>query len=300
METSGGNTNSPSDTVKRPNQLVSWFFTWNNYLTHDPNAVETLETKFRHICTKYVFEHEVGEQCGTPHLQGVIWLKEPMRWSEFGLPISISWMKTKSWKAASKYCMKDFEAHQNQMWSMGIKIKAPVRVIETLRPWQAAADALLANTDDRTVHWIYDHVGNNGKTQLLRYWAMKREGTLFCRGGKADDLYNLIYQADKHGMDWDTFVWDLPRENEGMVSWAALECIKDGLVCNTKYKAKAMVFNPPNCIIFSNYLPAKKDALTEDRWKVWTILDGNLVELPNWEPDMAENGWVVGSKRKSM
>lgn len=294
LETSGGNTKSPSVQSKRPNQLISWFFTWNNY---PDGAVETLETFFKTVCTKYVFEHEVGES-GTPHLQGVIWLKEAMRWSEFGLPNTIHWQKTKDWKAAAKYCMKDFHARQDGMWSMGVAVKKPVTVITDLRPWQASADALLAHPDNRTVHWIYDHQGCNGKTQLLRYWALKRQGTLFCRGGRAEDLYNLIYNADKNGIEWDTFVWDLPRENEGMVSWAALECIKDGLICNTKYKAAPLIFNPPNCMIFSNYLPARSDALTHDRWKVWTIIDNELVEMPNWEPQEPEHGWVVGDKRK--
>ena len=72
-EEENGNTihSLPSKNQKKQgNQLKNWFFTWNNY----PNdAIETLETTFKQICIKYVFQREIGEETNTPHIQGSIW-----------------------------------------------------------------------------------------------------------------------------------------------------------------------------------------------------------------------------------
>jgi len=82
METCGddrreGNCNTKiplkKDIRKRENQLTNWFFTFNNYTADD---ILLLETKFKTICKKYVFQEEIGLKCGTPHLQGSIHLKK--------------------------------------------------------------------------------------------------------------------------------------------------------------------------------------------------------------------------------
>jgi len=57
-----------------PKQIApswSWVFTCNNYEESDIVALVALFKKFNGM--KYFLRREVGEKCGTPHLQGSIW-----------------------------------------------------------------------------------------------------------------------------------------------------------------------------------------------------------------------------------
>ncbi len=76
LETSRDLKREPSNTnikaLSQPNQIKNWCFTFNNYSEDD---ILLLESKFKEICDKYIFEREIGE-CGTPHLQGFISLKK--------------------------------------------------------------------------------------------------------------------------------------------------------------------------------------------------------------------------------
>lgn len=260
------------EVTPRISASLYWSFTLFDY---DDDVVGSMKQHFTARCSKFVFQEELCPKTKRYHLQGSISLKKkgrPLELFDKIMP-GAHWEKSRShW--ADNYCDKSPTATGNHKVKVGFP--EPVKTIHKLREWQLAASEILDNRDDRSIHWIWDEAGGAGKTQLLRYWMVHRERTLFCRGGKASDLYNLIHEAAEEEIQWDCFVWDLPRENQGHVSWSALECIKDGLICNTKFKAKGYVFNPPTCIIFSNFLPATTHHLTEDRWHVWKIVDNKL------------------------
>ena len=94
-----------------------------------------------------------------------------------------------------------------------------------------------------------------------------KHDALFCDGGKKADIINLVFNND---MDTcNTIIWDIPRVNRNAVSYAAIEAIKNGLVCNTKYETGVKVFNPPHIIIFANFPPdLDEDNLSKDRWMI--------------------------------
>lgn len=275
-----GNNNSTAcsastEESKRPNQLKSWFFTWNNY---PAEAVETLESTFRKICFKYVFEHEVGES-GTPHLQGVIFLKSPMRWSEFKLPQTIHWMKTKDEYKAIKYCQKDFYAHGNRMWSYGFP--KPLNIIRQLRPWQEQLEQmLLEDPDDRSIKVIYNPEGGAGKTQFCKR-HMFLYGSLCATGGAYGDIAYVFAKAQENGKDLNdkfTFFMNLPREmNMSHVSYRALEGIKDGLLLSPKYESTCLLFNSPHVVMFTNHLPVFGN-MSADRWQIY-IVENDMIRI---------------------
>lgn len=271
LETSGGNTNLPQN---RCNQLSKWFFTWNNY---PEEAVETLETLFNSICKEYVFQAEMGA-CGTPHLQGSIFLKKPMRWSEFHLPETIHWEKTKFKDAAMAYCSKDETKIGKTFSNIKLIKNKSLKIISNLFNWQKKILTILSEPpNDRTINWVYDPIGHCGKTQLSKYLMIERKGCLFARGGKRADIINLLQNNELD--NFDCFILDLPRNNE-IVSYTALEEIKDGFVCNTKYEAGCKIFNSPHIIVFSNGKPDLSQ-FTSDRWNLLTITDN---ELKAWQP----------------
>ena len=65
-------------------------------------------------------------------------------------------------------------------------------------------------------------------------------------------------------------VFDLPRNNGNKVSYSALEAIKNGLICNTKYETGNKLFNPPHILIFANDEP-EWEAMSDDRFKVLCV-----------------------------
>ena len=267
LETLGGNTISPKVKNIRENQLKKWVFTLNNYTESD--IVEILETLESNICEKYGFQTEVGEN-GTPHLQGAIWLKKAMRWSEFKWKSKPHFEKMKDDKGSNDYVQKA-DTFAGRRWNKGLTpLKKPLKVITELRPWQKKVEDLVkTEPDDRAVYWFWESTGNVGKSALVKYLVSKY-GCLFCNGGKGSDLINLIFNQD---MDSTTCViWDLPRENKGFISSSTVEAVKNGMVCNTKYETGVKLFNAPHVIIFSNYPPENIEELSKDRWIIEEIV----------------------------
>lgn len=267
-----GNINhSPAHTIvdkKQPNQLIFWFFTWNNY---PEGAIETLETCFRQICKKYKFQEEVGEKCGTPHLQGNIQLKKKMRWSEFNLPVQMCWDKTRNMDAAFTYCGKD-ETRVGRTLSMGFP--KPVKLITEFRPFQQSLiDLVDGPVFEGKIHWIHDKHGQLGKTEFLRYLFVKK-GVPFTYGGKCADIINLLYNNKEYLLNNETncaVIYNITRETQPHeVSYSSMEQISDGCISNNKFECGCFVCNKPHVIIFANCEPIR-ERLTESRWMMYTI-----------------------------
>jgi len=267
LETLGGNTKTPK---VRENQLKKWCFTLNNYDEQDIKEIlETCET----ICEKYGFQTELGagdeENAGTPHLQGAMWLKKPMRWSEFKWKSKPHFEKMKSDNGSNDYVQKE-ETFTGRRWNKGLTpLKKPLKLITELRPFQQKIiDLYHTEPDDRKVYWFWENTGNVGKSALVKY-MVANFGCLFCNGGKGSDLINLVFNQD---MDrTKCIIWDLPRENKGFISSSTVEAVKNGMVCNTKYETGVKLFNAPHVFIFSNYPPENIDELSKDRWIIEEI-----------------------------
>jgi len=245
-------------------QKYHWFFTWNNY----PNDFDKiLEPRFRQICNGYEFQEETGES-GTNHLQGNIHLKKKMRWTEFNLPKTIHWEVTRNVDASAKYCTKDQSRSGKQfIWPEPPK---PIKIITELRPWQKSIlDIISQEPDERKIHWFWESQGGIGKSVFTKY-LVYHHNALFCCGGKFKDLINLIFLND---MDkCNLIVFDIPRSHGGNISYDTLECIKNGLVCNTKYETGVKLFNVPHLIIFANFPPENEEKLSSDRWSIINLI----------------------------
>jgi hypothetical protein len=107
-----------------------------------------------------------------------------------------------------------------------------------------------------------------GKSSFVKYCVIKHRA-LFCDGGKKSDIINLVFNNDMDACN--LLIWDIPRCNLGAVSYSAIESIKNGLVCNTKYETGTKTFNAPHILIFANDLPANPENLSVDRWRIYKI-----------------------------
>lgn len=264
-----------------PNPLYKYDFVLNNWT--DKEVCQIKET-IQRICKKAVFGFEIGEDCGTPHLQGYISLKRKQRITGIAKEpgfARVSFRAVRNEPAVIDYCMKD-----GNYWSHGFP--KPVKVIDNLYPWQKDAEALLTapDTNDRTVYWWYDKDGNIGKSAFAKYMVVKHKA-LYCCSGKYADLINLVFNVD---MDQcRCVIFDIPRNQGNNVSYSAIESIKNGLICNTKFETGTKAFNSPHILILSNSAP-DMERLSKDRWSIKNI--GCDESVDGWddykEPSMDE------------
>lgn len=249
--------NNDTTSLSSKNQLYKFDFVLNNY-TELERA--NIITKLREISKKFIVAKEIGEQ-GTPHLQCYCSLKKKMRFDTLNKALGnrCSIRKCRNEDALIEYCKKE-----GNYETFGFP--KPIKIIENLYPWQQGIlDIYLTEPDERTIYWYWDSSGNIGKSAFVKYMVIKHN-VLFCNGGKHSDLINLVFNANMD--DCKCIIWDLPRSTKGKVSYATLECVKNGMVCNTKYETGVKCFNAPHVFVFANYPPDDTSELSEDRWKI--------------------------------
>nr|WAE42505.1 MAG: replication associated protein [Cressdnaviricota sp.] len=227
-----------------------------NYLGIETMIIEYLKS----ISLKGIIGYEICPTTGTPHLQTFISLKKAMRATEIKLPIKIKWIACDGSEESNLiYCSKD-----KQIIKWGFPV--PIKIIENLHFWQSEIEKkCLEEPDDRTINWYWEDTGNFGKSAFCKYMIVKHKA-LFCSGGKHSDIINLVFNQNMD--DTRIVIFDIPRAHKGAISYSALESIKNGMVCNTKYETGVKVFNSPHIIIFANFEPNKPDELSLDRWNI--------------------------------
>lgn len=242
---------------KQTNARVHWFFTFNNYSAEDINILRNV---FGEVCYMYAFQEEIGE-CGTPHLQGVISLKKRARWTEFGLPVAMHWEKPINVKDCYLYCTKE-ETRNGNVYVL--KYQLPyVFKLGVFFSWQRdILDIVSKPADDRKVHWYWSESGRVGKSCFCKHLVMNNGACLLTKGTYGD-MCNLVYKTDM--MVCKIVIFDLPRNNGNKISYSAIESIKNGMICNTKYETGFKCFPSPHLIVFANE-PPDFEQLSDDRW----------------------------------
>lgn len=251
-EEDGNNEHPPQSALYKYDMVI------NNYTDDEYTKVCQV---FQTICKKWIVAKEVGAS-GTPHLQCFLSLAKKERFTGLqklpGLARG-SFRACRNEKALEEYCRKDGNYVEGGY-------PKPIKIIQKLRPWQKEIeDIFLTEPDDRKIYWFWESEGGIGKSAFVKYMVVKHK-CLFCDGGKKADLINLVFNQD---MDiCRAVIWDLPRCAEGNISYATLESVKNGLVCNTKYETGVKAFNPPHIFVFANFEPDNQEKLSKDRWLI--------------------------------
>lgn len=253
------------NTVVPPKRIRGkyWFFTWNNYSRK--NIGELVE---RFGKEKYVFQEEIGEE-GTRHLQGVIILKREIdfnklrKWRE-----AIHWEKVRFLREAKEYVTKT-ETRNGEIFS---NFYRPVYdIVSELGPlpWQKIIiDEINEDPDPRKIYWIWEEIGNRGKSALCKHLVLKYQAIIV--GGRAKDAQFGIISKMKKDEEIRIVCFDIPRSQYNRVSYSAIESIKNGLFFSSKYESEMCVFNIPHVIVFCNYEPNREE-MSDDRWEVINI-----------------------------
>lgn len=248
-----------SGNTKQISPSKKWCFTWNNYPS---DYHKILIDKLIEIKALYIYGKEVGEE-GTPHLQGFVMFDKKVRPLSVVKDKRIHWEKTKgSVDDNITYCSKEGDWKSNGL--------EPVQLITPDKDWQQEILSLFeANPHNRTIYWYYDTIGNTGKTQFSKYLCVKQNACVV--GGKSHDIrHGIMKYKEVNGYFPRIVIFDIARCCN-LVSYQAIEEIKNGLFFSGKYEGGQAVFNSPHVIVFSNEEP-NYTKLSSDRLKVVEII----------------------------
>ena len=259
---------SRAGTESRVSPAVHWRFTLNNYTEDEITYI--LET-----CSNgskfYMFQEEIGEECGTPHLQGHIsFLKKVRPMSVFKDTKRISWRKSDNPQGSINYASKEkTRAPDGRQWSSH-PIQRPLDLLDPkdFHPWQNdIIDIINKVPCNRTIYWFWEPIGGVGKSVFTKYLCAQRHALLLSGKG-ADCKFGIIqYMKKNMGRHPQLIIYDIPRSNLGYVSYTALEEIKNGCFFSSKYESDMIIMNSPHLICFANEEP-DYHTMSADRWKV--------------------------------
>lgn len=248
------------------NQLLHWCFTWNNYNKED---IETCETLFKHLCHKYAFQEEIGKECGTPHLQGVISLKKRGRWSEFGLNKCIHWEKCIDVTASYIYCTKE-DTRITGCKPYVFNYDLPyVKTIDVFYEWEIKIkDILDKPANDRFIYWFWEEIGCAGKTTFQKYIFTHYPHCVVLSGKGADMKNGVVEYIKKKGCVPKIVLLNIPRSVDGdFISFTGIEEVKDMFFFSGKYEGGMVCGDNPTVICFANESPNMKK-MSKDRWQI--------------------------------
>lgn len=141
--------------------------------------------------------------------------------------------------------------------------------------WQKAIIHLVLCQPDRQVLWVWDEVGNTGKTWLARHLVAYHQALYAGSGSKT----NVTFAHKGEPI----VVFDFPRSSL-TIDYATFESLKDRIAFNEKYESGMVIHSQVAVVIFANRAP-DLSCLSADRWLVI-----NLDEFKKDKP-WADRDW---------
>lgn len=286
--------------MENENKYRLWVFTWNasdypfNELGYVLPDKKVLKDFLEFYCDDYVFQEEVGENTNRHHLQGAFKLKNRMRFTtliklfketfiiidDVDLTNNLTLDRMQgTWTEASNYCVKRDTRVGDVISSQPLQLYggADVSFLEDKQkryPWQNRlfnkifeSDSLsIKDPDDREIIWIFDPIGNSGKSKFVKYLCSASNNVVKITFGTAPQLRSAIISIGMRKV----YIIDMPRtlsEEDSLPSLiSTLEDLKNGFIVSVFYgKYQKLLMDPPVVIVFSNKICPMR-MMSDDRW----------------------------------
>ena len=271
---------------RRPAPALHWLFTYNN---PPPGAYNAVKKVLQKGVKRYAMQTEVGKKTGTPHFhvyvnfwpgfkkRGVAWWKSTFP-AHAGKP-DVRGIRKNTQDVVARYCLKTDTWTGKERDSKKILVpRVPTwKGLEELYEWQKKmVKIIVACLNSRKLFWIYDEVGNVGKSELLRHFKYEWE-CLLLGGAKKDMIYRMSTWSDLNpGCSPEFILVDVCRaadESAGVaISWYGLEELGNGGGFSGKYESCEWEIPEPAraTIIVANEEPPWL-RLSRDRWEVYHV-----------------------------
>ena len=274
---------SPSPPKKQVSPAVHWSFVLNNWTEDEySNIVESDSSEVPVL----VVNKEIGEEEGTPHLQGCLSFNSKKRPMSLGWSRRIHWygVRTTSVHRTLKLALQGAREYASKKHTRVLGTQPycrgwqpPYEYNLTLRPWQqTVVDSLKEEADDRTIHWLWESHGGVGKTALQKWIIvnMKQSGVIILSGNKHDMKYGICsYRSNHDGQVPNIVLINIPRADKNRISYSGIEEIKDMCFFSGKYEGEMVVGQNPHVWVFANFEPIVEN-FSKDRWKVHSLAEG--------------------------
>ncbi len=278
MDTGSSNSSSVevieiSTREKKPRQVSpakAWCFTWFNY----PTNWKEIVPKFQEYDT--IIGYIAGEeQCPKTlkwHIQGYLESKQKLR--PHHLIPEIKWWICARGNMTSnyKYCSKKGNWIQwgtcRQKIDMTLQ-ESDLIPFDELFDWgkelENRVKDCLPHKTDRTIYWYWSQQGQMKKTETARRLAYYYDACII-QGSKR----HILGVAYKHPAP--IYILLVPRTDEGAVSYASIELLKDNLYMSGFGTEATGSVNrkKPWVIVMCNFEPAP-NTMSEDRYKTFNI-----------------------------
>lgn len=273
-------------TIVPNNQVYHHSVRWT--VPHTDANQTKLYLKFKTMCDKFIFQAELtinekGQP--NPHYQCYMHTKQKKRSKTLAISINDEFPGIEIRPASDKgkeclqgYCMKTDTRVAGPWADRKIYMGSDLWSEEKHLPWQRfMTEEFEQSPGDRKMYWIYDPVGNNGKTKFIKWLAFARDA-LPLGYAHASDTLNLVSKFTNKSI----YAWNLTRAKPAQLSeldlYAAMESIKDGMFVNTKYETAVVLMDPPHIMVCANHLP-KMHHISSDRWIIKRIDKGLIYDI---------------------
>lgn len=274
--------------------------------------IDAVEDVVQEIAKKYAFQLERGEETGKYHLQGRLQLKVKTRmttlinyfkvagvqcwkqWEVRGLLKGIHLSRTSTAGKGDNFYVTKVETRVDGPWifprnSLVTEDKYVPRQFrrDMDRPFQRSIYAMSKEWDPRTIYCIINFRGNVGKSTFVGWMTSQGESVFLPPLNDFKDVSQFICsQVEAHGRDIVKNIFiDFPRsirQDKVYQFFAGIENLKNGIVFDTRYKGRTVMFDSPNIFIFMNTVPIL-EYMSVDRWNFFAV-------SPNYELFRAGDG----------
>lgn len=271
----------PKAEKKQEGPVFHFGLRWS--VPHNSENQKILLESLRERADKFIFQAE--DTTDNPHYQGYFHTKEKQRPKAIAKSlnhcmsgINIQHASTTGIETLKGYCMKETSRVAGPWADKKIYMGRDLWSLERMPPWQRELlDLLMVPPGDRTMYWIYDPIGNNGKTKFLKTLVFKHDAVGLGYGNSTDVL-NLVSKF----VGKSIYCWNLTRAKPANLSeldlYSAMESVKDGFFINLKYETSQVLMDPPHACVLANHLP-KFQHISADRWVIYQIIDSRLVRI---------------------
>ena len=246
-----------------------WSFTLNNYEKTD---ILHLKLRLNKYCKRWIFGEEIGKK-NTPHLQGQFSLKKKLRHTALKKwDARIHWERTRNVDASEEYCRKDGKYYTNIEFDNFDEYKDVI-----WKDWQQKIIDKVEQPceDKRKINWIWDAVGETGKSMVTKYLALAENALIV--DGKKNDIFHQVAKRCEENIKIGTIIIDIPRASANNISYAAIEAIKNGFISSGKYEGGQYSFKTPHVYVFANERP-EEFKMSADRWNIVNIKPDKIFE----------------------
>ncbi len=252
-----------------------------NWVFTDHNASPERQAEWKKLISSTVkrlaFQVEICPQTKKEHLQGVFELNKKMRPTSFMSGPHYEKQKGTT-KEAVAYATKEDTRKRGctpfvygyakpvALWTAKDMCKCQMLVCDKFKK-------RCHPKTDRTVHWFWEMEGGWGKTQMALY-LVDQHNAMLLQGASKDCLHGIGTVIEKTGEAPPIIIFDVPRVNQGSVSYQSIEALKNGCFFSGKYESGMFRFNRPHVLVFANELP-DMNKLSQDRWRVQELQPHN-------------------------